>query len=478
MSQPHASTSCTLAASTLAVLLVTACGTTATSSPAEPETPTASAAVAATPAPAPTAVAPAPAPEPPPAPPAPNAEPATPGLAFHGRCQYLGSSVVDGHTFVHYRNEPKGFVHRMDEHGAIAQTLPFGARNEDGHDGNRSLDAVMGRWPNQLVLLETYHERAEDYGYLHRWTDDGWKPIAQIDANGSYVAAWAWHDGSILAWATVEKEIDRVWHYIERLAVVRGKPKAPSLAKLQHRASCKDSSFHVADIEVRGDRVAVLAYCHASSTSAWIGTWTAGNPEVDATRLPKDFNGSDLYLDDRAEGFLGETSGTDAHLWRWSGGKAQPIELSGKSLDGVIQASDGQAWIIQGSTLSRWTGEGWEAVAVPEGPPIVQAAGLEHGTPWLLREGGALSMQTADGSWHDVAVPAVPELEQPPTIDRVRVVGPGDAWVQAEYSITLPPKKAGKRGKKQTMRAMYTTRDAPVPLQCGQEAGAGASAGA
>jgi hypothetical protein len=459
----------------LAALLVAACGT-ASSTPTagEPQTPTASGAVVATsaPAPAPTVVAPVPTPEAEPAaPPAPNAEPATLRLALYGRCQHLGSSVVDGHTFLHYRHEPKGWVHRMDEHGAVAQTLPFLAPDDRGEGGTRTIDTVVGRWPQQLVLLETFHERADDFGFLHRWADGGWKPIASLDSDSSYQAAWPWYDGSILAWATVEKEISGVWHSLDRLAVVRGKPKAPSLAKLQHRASCKDESFHVGDVQVRGDRVTVLAYCHgSSSSSAWIGAWTAGKPEVDATRLPKGFLGGSLHLDDRGEGFVGDPSETDASLLRWSGGKATQVELPGKRLDAVIQVGDGRAWIVQGSSLSRWTGEGWEAMSIPEGPPIEQLAGLEHGTPWLLRKRGALSMQTADGSWHDVVVAATPDRPEPPVIDGVRVVAPGDAWVQAVYSITLPPKQGSKREKKQTMRAMYTTRDAPVPVQCGQEA--------
>lgn len=460
-------------------LLATACVTEATPAPVEPEPAVASA--AASPpiaAPAPAMVAPEP--EPPPAPAAPNAEPATLRLAVHGRCQYLGSSVVDGHTFVHYRHGEHGFVHRMDEHGAVAQTLPFDAPDLMYGEGTREIAAVGGHWPEPLVLHEVHHMRADDYGRLHRWAEGGWKPIADLDTMSSYEAAWPWRDGSLLAWAQIEREISGVWYRLDRLAVVRGKPKAPPLAKLEARASCSETDFNVADVAVRGDDVVVLASCTKReggtwSSDAWIGTWKGGASAWTATRLPKDADPRRLHLDDHGEGFVTTGGSTEPTLLRWSGGKAHAIALPGPTLDAVIQAGDGRAWIVQGSMLSRFTGEGWETVPTPEGPAIVQAAGLEHGTPWLLRRGGALSMQTADGEWHDVTVPPVPELEQPPTIDRVRVVAPGDAWVQAEYHVTLPPKKAGKRGKPQTMRALYTTRDAPVPLQCGTEAGANAT---
>jgi hypothetical protein len=333
------------------------------------------------------------------------------------------------------------------------------------------------------VLLERYQERADDYGYLHRWTDGGWKSIAHVTDSSDYLAAWPWKDGSILARASIEKSRGFMSYDVDRLAVVRGSPKAPSLAKLQRKASCTDDlEFYVHDIQVREGWVAVLAGCsrrdaafNVLSTATWIGTWTADAPDVVARRLPRDFDGYALYLDDPGDGFVASTSETSPSLLRWSGGTAQVLEVPGNRLDALIQAGDGQAWIVQGSALSRWTGEGWEALPIPDGPAIEQTAGLEHGTPWLLRKGGALSMQTADGTWHDVAVPPTPELAQPPRIDTVRVVAPGDAWVQAEYSITLPPKKAGKRGKEQTMRALYTTRDAPVPLQCGQEPEAGAT---
>lgn len=462
----------------LGLLLAAACVTDATPAPVGPEPPAASAAMA-KPAVAPTPTAPTPAPAPA-APVGPNAEPATLRLAMHGRCQYLGSSDVDGQTFVHYRHEAHGFVHRMDEHGAVAQTLPFDAPDEYYGDGTREIASVGGHWPGLLVLRETYHQRADDYSRLHRFTEAGWKPIEGVDTSTSYEGAWPWRDGSLLAWGQIERDISGSWQRLDRLAVVRGKPKAPPLAKLEARASCSEQDFRLVDMTVRGDDVVVLASCNKRvggtwASDAWIGTWKGGASAWTVTRLPKVSDPRQLHLDDHGEGFVTTGGSTDPTLLRWSGGKAHAIALPGPTLDAVIQAGDGRAWIVQGSTLSRFTGEGWETVPTPEGPAIVQAAGLEHGTPWLLRRGGALSMQTADGEWHDVTVPPVPELEQPPTIDRVRVVAPGDAWVQAEYHVTLPPKKAGKRGKPQTMRALYTTRDAPVPLQCGTEANANAT---
>lgn len=459
-------------------LLAAACVTEATPAPVEPE-PVVASAAASPPIAAPTPAMVAPEPEPPPAPAAPNAEPATLRLAMHGRCQYLGSSDVDGQTFVHYRHDEHGFVHRMDEHGAVAQTLPYDAPDEYYGEGPREIVSVGGHWPGLFVLRETFHQRADDYTRLHRWTDAGWQPIGDVHTLTSYEGAWPWRDGSLLAWAQIERDIKGSWRRLDRLAVVRGKPKAPPLAKLQARASCSELDFTLIDVAVRGDDVVVLASCNkreggAWSSDAWIGTWKGGATAWTVTRLSKWPDPRQLHLDDHGEGFITAVGSTEPILLRWSGGKVHAIALPSPTLDAVIQAGDGRAWIVQGSTLSRFTGEGWETVPTPEGPAIVQAAGLEHGTPWLLRRGGALSMQTADGAWHDVTVPPVPDLESLPTIDGVRVVAPGDAWVQAEYHVTLPPKKPGKRGKPKTMRALYTTRDAPVPLQCGAEANAGA----
>jgi len=453
----------------LAAVLAAACVTDATSTPAETEPPLLGAAAMASPGPA--SAVPVAAPEPI-APPAPNAEPATPRLAFHGRCLHIGSSTVDGHTFVHYRDDNGGFVHRMDEHGAIAQTLPFMARDQS-YGGHRTIDGIMGHWPAQLVLLETYHERADDYGYLYRFTENDWKQIAPIGSTSSYRSAWGWHSGSILAWARVEKDLDRVMYGLDRLVVVRGEPKAPALAKLERRMGCKVEQFGVADVAVTDERVSVLAHCTKRfpggkwSTDWWVGTWVGDDPEGTATRLPKDVQVSRLYLDDQGDGFIAKLFDAEPTLLRWSGGTASALVLAGPRLDAVIQARDGRAWIVQGSMLSRFTGEGWEPLPIPEGPPIEEATGLEHGTPWLLRKGGALSMQAADGTWHDVVLPPTPELGTTPEIDGVRVVAPGDAWVQAEYSVTVPAKKTGRPDTKELMQALYTTRDAPVPTQCG-----------
>lgn len=412
------------------------------------------------PTPAPTEPAPV---EPAPGPVLSNATPSTLSLAFHGRCQNLGTSLVDGHTLVHYRHEPVGWVHRMDEHGAIAQMLPLEGADELGGMGSREITKVLGHWPEPLVMLELYLLRSDDVGILHRWTNEGWKRIEEGRNTMFRLDAWAWRDGSILAWNHLEEDEDRYTY--DQLAVVRGEPKAPSIETLGRRLGC-ESGVTVNDIDVRGDLVAATVSCWGNN---WIATATDGGNRWDTTSLPRDMYGYELYLDDRGTGFLKSRFPDKLVLLRWSDGEARVVDLPASRMDQLVVAGDGKAWLVAGSTLWRFTGSGWEAVSIPKGRRIVQAAGLEHDTPWLLRQGGAVSMQTADGTWHDVTVPPTPDRDDPPVVDAIHVVGPGDAWIRAKYSVVQPPSKPGKRGKKQTMRALYTTRDAPVPLQCGTE---------
>ena len=100
---------------------------------------------------------------------------------------------------------------------------------------------------------------------------------------------------------------------------------------------------------------------------------------------------------------------------------------------------------------------------LPEGPRVFGLQGLEVRTPWLRREDGSLSMQTADGSWHGVPLSPTPDLDKAPKLEVVHVVGSGNVWVTSRYwKLAKGKKHVGKE-----MRALYTTRPVETPRECG-----------
>lgn len=471
----HVSPSSILACRTLPFALVlTACaGDVTEPSPAEPTAPSASAAVAPrdvpqptqAPAAAPTEAAPAePAPPLEPPPPA-NAAPAELRLTAYGRCRYMGVSAVDGRSLLHYRwGEERGFVHRMDEHGRIAETMRFdeGFHWDEKNPGPWKmryfeLEKVAGRWPDQLMLLASVDYRENEVGHLWRRIDDGWKRVETLGYDVIYQDVWPWHDGSILAWAHTDFNEDKRQHW---LAVVRGEGKGPSLALLRKRSRCDAYAFAITDVHVQGDgKVLALASCGGT----WLATWTPDDLEGTVQRLAQsDGWSSTLHIDARGQGYVLN----DGSLVAWDGATATPVKApGGRKVEKVFVGRDGETWVLQGRTLSRRTDAGWEPVAVPEGSPVTHVAGLEHGTPWLLHKDGTLSMQTADGAWHPVALPPTPDLNKVPRATTIRVVAPGDAWVEGTYfKMNKGSKHVGK-----PFWAAFTTRDAPTAWECGQE---------
>lgn len=449
----------------LALVLAACAGDPSSTQPEPPATSAAASATASPPAASPPAASPpaaSPPAEPEPPPPPANAEPATLRLTAYGRCKYMGVSVVDGHSLLHYRwGDERGFVHRMDEHGRIAQTLPFDEGWRQGPEVRWvehyfSIDKVAGRWPDQLVLLAGIDYRETEIGHLWRRVGDGWTRVETLDAAMVYEDVWPWHDGSILAWAYPDASAPRLDH---RLAVVRGAGKGPSLALLRKRSRCERYDFALRDVQVGDDgRVTALATCGGT----WIATWTPDDLEGKVERLTSAEDAPSLRLDARGQGYVL----VDGSLQAWDGTSATPVPApGGRKVSRVFVGRDGEAWILQGSTLSRRAGDGWEPVPAPDGSPVTYVAGLEHGTPWLLHDDGTVSMQTADGAFHAVPLPPTPDLHKVPRATTLRVVGPGDAWIEGTYfKMNKGSKHVGK-----PFWAAFTTRDSPTAFECGKE---------
>jgi hypothetical protein len=457
------------------VLVLAACTHGDDPAPVEPEPlPASAAAVRSTAAPPSIATPivtpePAPPPEPEPPPPA-NAEPAELRLSAYGRCKYLGVSTVDDQTFLHYRfGEAKGFVHRMDPRGGVAETLRF---DEGFHWDDTDpppwkqqyteIRKLTGHWPDQLVLLAVHEYRDSDEGHLYRRVGDGWQRIETLGRNARYEDAWPWHDRSILAWVG---DVENGEAVEPRLAVVRGEGKGPSLSRVRKRSRCEDYDFSVRDVHVQANgKVSALVHCGGT----WIATWTPDDLAGTVQRVGPD-DWSWLHLDAHGQGHVLVGSS----LIAWDGTTATPVKAPGKGkVEKVFVGRDGEAWILQGRKLSRRTAEGWEPVAVPDGSPVTHVAGLEHGTPWLLRKDGTVSMQTADGAWHAIPLPPTPDLGKVPKATTIHVLAPGDVWIEGTYfKMNKGSKHVGK-----PFWAAFTTRDAPTSFECGKEPGVEATA--
>ncbi|MCX4247384.1 hypothetical protein [Paraliomyxa miuraensis] len=443
---------------TLALLLATACTPEATSTPNPPESAPSLAASEPTPASAPAPAseaapepAPAPEPEPAPEPVAPNAEPASLRLAFHGKCDYIDVSTVDDQTFVHYRSNNKDHLLRLGASGELIEPIPVGFEDQ-WHD---AIDHALGRWPDQLLVMIESDARDGTWRWLYRQTAEGWKQIKTLGEDTNYHDAWPWIDGSILA--HVETGMDEGRR--SRLAVVRGEGKGPSLAKVQRAGKCEPYELYIADVAVLADGTVMAS---VDCNDAWVATWRPGDREGTVKR----FSGDDYYtfhfrLDDQGRGFV--LSGTD--LLRWSDGDVTAVEPPKGRGQPEFDARNGVAWVVRGDQLWRHGEAGWEAIPTPEGRRIGSVAGLEHGTPWLRFRDDTVAMQTTDGMWHDVPLPPAPESEQSPKVVRLDVIAPGDAWIASKY--VGQRKGAKSRGTK--LRALYTTRAGATPQVCGEQ---------
>jgi hypothetical protein len=464
--------SCLGVASLPLALALAACAAEATQDSVEPE-PAAASAVAAAPEPAaastPAEVAPAPTPKPEP-PAAPNAGPAAVKLAFHGRCGDPGvTTLSDGSVVAYYDVDTKddrssgveAWLHHMDPQGSVAGSVMFPAPGFLlAEHGDFAIDELFGTW-SELRIVSVGRGREETEGRLHRRVAGAWKQIETVGASTDIDGAWDRADGSILALADRGEE-DRD----PRLAVVLGKGKGPSLSKLKRASKCEKGRFTVADAaEAPDGTIVAVAGCFESM---WLGTWAPGDLEGTAVRLRvmSPFP-AQLELDEEGNGFV-VASG---ELARWKDGVATPIELPGNST--VLGARGGHAWYASGSKLSHWVDEQWQALPTPEGRRIEWVSGLQFDTPWLLFTNGTVAMRTADGTWHDVALPPTPDIEAPPKAARLYVPGPGDAWIDAKYTKY----KKGSKTIGTKLRALYTTRDAPVAMRCGAEGDAGKATG-
>jgi hypothetical protein len=451
-------------------LALAACATETAQGSLEPEPePAAASAVAAAPEPAAAStsaeVAPAPAPEPEPIA-APNAAPATVKLAFHGRCSDIGvTTLADGSVVAYYDVSIKvfpwaeGWLHRMEPHGAVAESLLFPAPGILAEGGGFEVGKLFGSW-SELRIVSLSHTREDTEGRLYRRVAGVWKQIETVGASTDIDDAWDGADGSILALA------DRGDYEASapRLAVVLGKGKGPSLAKLERASKCGKGQFTVGDVTVRPDGTIVAV--GGCPQSAWLGTWAPGDLEGAVARV-KLSNPAfvDFELDDEGNGFIFGSG----ELARWKDGAATPIELPGRSKPDVVGARGGHAWYARGSSLSHWVDGQWQPIPTPEGRRIDWVAGLQFDTPWILFTNGTVAMRTTDGTWHDVALAPTPDVDAPPKAAGLYVTAPGDAWVEAKYTKY----KKGSKTIGTRLRALYTTRDAPVAMRCGQESAAG-----
>lgn len=385
-------------------------------------------------------------------------EPPTLQLAYDGRCRDIGVSVVGAETFVHWMADyEKGVMHRVGPKVEMLDEIVFDGRIRDGEDETppTGILDVGGRWPDDLWVVGDHSFRDFQATRLYARRDGKWTPSNVLGSKADFTRVWAWHDDSVLAFATIwGDDSDST-----RLAVVRGRGKGPSFATVQGRAGCKGEGPGVLDVAVATDgHVAAVVQCDTT----WLATWAPGDRGGRSVKIGGgDLERARVALDVDGRGWVSVGRGIRTWLHRFEGDTAEKAKLpSGAALRGFDLDAGGNPWLATSKGVYTRDGEDWALDGEATGVDRIE--GAASGMPWILRD-RELAMRTTDGAWHSIARPegkSVPG-KTPRVLDLV-VVGPGDAFVVGEYfRIKKGTKHVGAR-----FQAVMSTRAIATPRGC------------
>lgn len=393
-------------------------------------------------------------------------------VAAEGRCRYMKTSLVQGKAFLHYSGGP---IVQLDAEGTptgIALDTKV-ARAKDSpqfwDDHLHQIDHVGGR-PDQL-FAEVYTDGREGIRGLYRRTANTWEPVTVFGDDASADRMYNWFDGSLLAFS------GSVGSTRAKFAVVRGKPKGPRFDRAMAKTGCSEVDIEQILVLERGDVVALWT-CDEHDT--FVTHWRKG----DLAGNTQDLGGDGAFYNDRldprtiatdeSDGYY-VVAGTPAGKQKlWHGKDAQWKQLDLPKGAGVFQmATDpaGRLWIA-GTKLARRDGESWTEIAMPDGKPIAELAGVQYGTPWVrngippgdYRTGGRI-WRIADDKATEIVVPHSAFFEDEKLrIERMHFVGPDDMWADADFVVQRHGK--GKPGR--YYHSVLRSKPTKHPLRCGE----------
>ena len=114
-------------------------------------------------------------------------------------------SSAEDQTFVHYRSDGEGHVHRVGERAEPVDTLKFDEQvthpsfGESG--GFTRIQSIEGRWPDEVFMRVDYDSREFVAERLFRFKEGKWTHVNLLGMYSNHHDAWPWYDRSILALA-------------------------------------------------------------------------------------------------------------------------------------------------------------------------------------------------------------------------------------------------------------------------------------
>jgi hypothetical protein len=407
------------------------------------------------------------------APVVPAATPATPprlAVAFEGRCNDLGTSVIDDQVLVHHvsRRDRVGdydlhlTLVRLDAQGSPAETLPepppYTARDNVSLSG---VDRLYGRWPDQLYAAISVGTRGDwDTGFI-RFDGKVWSGVHPFGPDDRVTGVVPWHQRSIVAVAC-GGECNTM-----KLPVIRGAPKGPSVDKLRAAlAGCEEHTLvEVAAIE-SGDLVAV-GRCDGSGDAGLVAArWKPDDLVGEVKRLAApgfELTRTRIAHDGRQDFWIAVAGGAREVLVHSAPGRWDEVEgPPGKGFADLAVDPRGAAWFLRPDGLWRRDGEKWVAEAVGI-KSMFDLLGVEQDTPWV--RGDAVARGSAGGAWQRVEVP--PSLFFPDRrleVTDAEVDRAGDIWLDAQFTVIRKDKVAVGR----YYRSVVTSRPVVRPLRCGE----------